>query len=361
MSLASLTKIRHNRFWLLQLFGWSALVVILILLSLLFNPPTDGFWLALALVYATSSAIAVVLTWGLRHVYRLVWDRGFIVRALLTWLGSLLVAYLWWVAQVFLASIFLDVETINERVLFGEFLIFCFPLILLWSGSYFIFKYNQLFQIEKEKGLRSEALAHEAQLLMLRYQLNPHFLFNTLNAISTLVLTKAVDPANEMLIKLSKFLRYSLDHSPFDRVNLAHEIETSQLYLDIEKVRFSERLKLTFDIEDSVRDWLVPTMLLQPIIENSIKHGISKNERGGKLEIHAFRDKETLIIEVIDDGPGIAGIKEQASDYFIPSGVGISNIRNRLSELYGDNYELSFANVAPRGLSVKVRIPNERR
>ena len=102
-------------------------------------------------------------------------------------------------------------------------------------------------------------------------------------------------------------------------------------------------------------------MLLQPIIENSIKHGISKNEGGGTLEIRAFRDEETLILEVIDDGPGIAGIRGKASDDFIPSGVGISNIRNRLSELYGDNYELSFANVAPRGLSVKVRIPNERR
>ncbi len=359
MRVASLTTVRHNQFWLFQLLGWSALVVILILLSLLFNPPTDGFLFALAFVYAMSSVTAGLLTWGLRHIYRIVWDRGFIIRSLLAWLGSLVTAYLWWVSQTFLATIFLDIETIDERVLFGEFLIFCLPLILLWSGCYFIFKYNQLFQIEKEKGLRSEALAHEAQLLMLRYQLNPHFLFNTLNAISTLVLAKAVDPANEMLIKLSKFLRYSLDHSPFDRVSLAHEIETSQLYLDIERVRFADRLKLTFDVEDIVRDSLVPTMLLQPIIENSIKHGISKNEKGGKLKIHAFKDQDTLVLEVIDDGPGISGIEEQSSDDFIPSGVGISNIRNRLRELYGDYYELSFANATPRGLCVKVRIPNE--
>ena len=361
MRLASLTRIRHNQFWLFQSLGWSALVVVLSILSLLFNPPTDGFWFALALVYVMSSIIAGALTWGLRHIYRFVWDRGFIVRALLAWLGSLVTAYLWWVAQNSLASIFLDKETIDERVLFGDFFIFCLPLILLWSGSYFIFKYNQLFQIEKEKGLRSEALANEAQLLMLRYQLNPHFLFNTLNAISTLVLTKAVDPANEMLTKLSKFLRYSLDHSPFDRVSLAHEIETSQLYLDIEKVRFSERLKLIFDVEDSVRNSLVPTMLLQPIIENSIKHGISKNEKGGTLRINAVKDQDSLVLEVIDDGPGILGIEEQSSDDFVPSGVGISNIRNRLRELYGNNYELIFGNVVPRGLSVKVKIPNESR
>jgi len=360
MSLFPLNKIRHNRFWLFQLLGWSALVVALIFLSLLFNPPTDGFWFALSLAYAASSFFGGILTWGLRHIYRLVWDRGFILRFILAWLGSLLAASFLWLSQNFLADVLLDRQTMMERVLYGDFS-YCVTLILLWSGAYFIFKYNVLFQIEKEKSLRSEALAHEAQLLMLRYQLNPHFLFNTLNAISTLVLTKAVEPANEMVTKLSKFLRYSLDHSPFDRVSLAHEIETSQLYLDIEKVRFSERLKLVFDIEDTVRDSLVPTMVLQPLIENSIKHGISKNQKGGVLTIKAFREQDSLILQVIDNGPGISGIDRQMSDEFVASGVGINNIRNRLEQLYDNNYQLSFINVAPRGLSVTMRIPNENR
>ena len=360
MRLTSLTKIRRNQFWLFQCLGWSTLVAILTLLSLLFNPPSNGFLLALVLVYAISSFVAAALTLGLRYVYRLVWEKGVVLRLLLASAGSLLAAILWQQAQRSLALLFLDAETISGRVLFGDFYFFCFPLILLWSGFFFIIKYNLLFQLEKEKSLRSEALANEAQLLMLRYQLNPHFLFNTLNAISTLVLTKAVDPANEMVTKLSKFLRYSLDHSPFDRVNLAHEIETSQLYLDIEKVRFSDRLKLVFDIEDVVRDSLVPSMLLQPIIENSIKHGISKNEEGGTLQIKAREVQDSLVLEVIDDGPGILGIDSKNSDEFVPTGVGISNIRNRLRELYADTYELSFTNVTPSGLSVKVRIPNER-
>ena len=358
MILARLNKIRHNRFWLLQLLGWWTLVVALIFLSLLFNPPTDGFWFALSVTYAASSVAGGILTWGLRHIYRLVWDRGFIVRFIIAWLGSLLAALFLWFSQIFLRDLLLDRQTITERVLFGDFS-FCVTLILLWSSAYFIFKYNLLFQIEKEKSLRSEALAHEAQLLMLRYQLNPHFLFNTLNAISTLVLTKAVDPANEMVTKLSKFLRYSLDHSPFDRVSLAHEIETSQLYLDIEKVRFSERLKLVFEIEDTVRESLVPTMVLQPLIENSIKHGISKNQEGGTLTIKASRDNDLLVLQVIDNGPGISGIDGQMSNEFVASGVGISNIRNRLDQLYDKKYELSFSNASPRGLSVTMRIPNE--
>tara|TARA_B100000683_G_scaffold55454_1_gene53078 strand:- start:448 stop:861 length:414 start_codon:yes stop_codon:yes gene_type:complete len=136
-------------------------------------------------------------------------------------------------------------------------------------------------------------------------------------------------------------------------------MKTSQLYLDIEKVRFSERLKLIFEIEDTVRDSLVPTMVLQPLIENSIKHGISKNQEGGTLTIKAYKDQDSLILQVIDNGPGISDIDGKTSNEFVASGVGINNIRNRLEQLYDNNYELSFSNVSPRGLSVTMRIPNE--
>ena len=118
-------------------------------------------------------------------------------------------------------------------------------------------------------------------------------------------------------------------------------------------------MKLVFEIEDTVRDSLVPTMVLQPLIENSIKHGISKNQEGGTLKIKAFKDQDSLILQVIDNGPGISGIDGKTSNEFVASGVGINNIRNRLEQLYDDNHELSFSNVSPRGLSVTMRIPNE--
>jgi sensor histidine kinase YesM len=229
--------------------------------------------------------------------------------------------------------------------------------MLLWSGLYFLIKYYQLLQEEKEKSLRSEALAHEAQLLMLRYQLNPHFLFNTLNAISTLVLSKATDQANAMIIKLSKFLRYSLDHSPLDKVSLAQELETSRLYLDIEKVRFAERLSLVFKIEKDVEQAMVPTMLLQPIIENSIKHGISKSESGGTITISAYRDGDKLVLEVKDDGPGVVDIQKVDAAFDLSKGVGISNIRNRLQGIYAEEHSLAFSNAQPSGLIVRVVIP----
>lgn len=330
-------------------------------MTVVFNPPRLEYFLPLIFTYAASAAVAALLTWGLRALYCAVWHRGFVVRFFLTGFGSTLAALLWQGVQIYLASIFLDLDTFGERALFASFEFFSLPLMQLWSGLYFILKYNQLFRIEKEKSLRSEALASEAQLLMLRYQLNPHFLFNTLNAISTLVLTNAKDQANEMVTSLSKFLRYSLDHSPLDRVSLKHELETSQLYLDIEKVRFGERLKLTFDIEKNTEKSLVPTMLLQPIIENSIKHGISQNEAGGEISIKAARKMNSLILEVTDDGPGLSNIQSDGLNASSPAGVGINNIRSRLREIYADAYELVFVNSKSRGLVVRVILPYEER
>ena len=359
MSLASLKKIQLNQFWVFQAVGWAALVGILTLLTLVFNPPTLDYLLPLIFVYAASALVAAILTSALRLIYLFTWNRGFVVRFLLAGIGSLLAALLWQVALNNLEIFALDSETIMDRLLFGEFFIFTYPLILLWSGLYFILKYNQLFQREKEKSLRSEALANEAQLSMLRYQLNPHFLFNTLNAISTLVLSEATSQANEMVTKLSKFLRYSLDHSPLDRVSLEHELETSRLYLDIEKVRFAERLKLLFDIDKNTYKALVPTMLLQPIIENSIKHGVSQTEVGGEISIKAYKEKDSLVLELADDGPGLPDLKNGEVTIPQSKGVGISNITNRLREIYTENHKIIFINLKPRGLMVKVIIPYE--
>ena len=359
MSFVSIKKLQLNGFWVFQFLGWSALVGVLTLLTLVFNPPKFGFLLPLIIVYAASALVAAILTSGLRVIYLYVWNRGVIVRILLAGFGSFIAAVLWQASQEFLEILFLDSETILDRVLFGNFELFTVPLIVLWHAFYFILKYNQLFQIEREKSLRSEALANEAQLLMLRYQLNPHFLFNTLNAISTLVLSKATDQANEMVTKLSKFLRYSLDHSPLDKVTLSHEIETSRLYLDIEKVRFAEHLKLLFDIDKNTEKALVPTMILQPIIENSIKHGISKSEAGGEIAIKAYRGNDTLVLELNDDGPGLLTSEDGRTTIDLPTGVGISNIRNRLREIYNEDYELIFSNMKPRGLMVKIIIPFE--
>jgi LytS/YehU family sensor histidine kinase len=199
-------------------------------------------------------------------------------------------------------------------------------------------------------------MAHEAQLRMLRYQLNPHFLFNTLNAISTLILSGDNKIANEMLSKLSNFLRYSLDKDPMGKVDIDHEINTMKLYLEIEKVRFDERLQLEFNVEDEVKTALVPSLLLQPLVENSIKYAVANSEEGGKITISARAVAGNLLLEVSDNGPGIEFISGQMPVF---NGVGIVNTKERLEAIYGPRHSIKFNQALPSGLMIEIRIPFE--
>lgn len=353
---------RSRQFWLFQLGGWSAWIVLMVIRDRDFMPAE---YLAGRFgMYAVSAVLGILLTTVLRCLYRKYWDERLVVRLLVVATGSLAAAITW----QFFFSYMEDYVSFGEILPLEDFTLVnlvsasvqrAYPLMLSWSGLYFFIKYYQLFQLEKEKSLRSEALAQEAQLRMLRYQLNPHFLFNTLNAISTLVLDQATDQANEMLTKLSKFLRYSLDHSPLDRVTLDHELETSKLYLDIEKVRFGERMQLEIAVQEEARKALVPSMLLQPLIENSIKHGLSKLEQGGKIAITADKEGSNLVLTVSDNGPGIPEsiLKDDIAGF---TGVGLMNVRNRLKEMYGSNQSFTFSNQSPTGCRATVVIPYEK-
>ena len=351
---------RERQFWIFQMAGWSIWVLLLVIRDLTFVPAE--YMLQRVAMFVVDAMIGMLLTTGLRHLYRWVWESRLPSRIAVVFFGSLAASLIWQpfqnLMEIFSFGDTAELAGTGWVSLFRGVLPFSFPLLLMWSGLYFFIKYYQLFQAEKEKSLRSEALAHEAQLRMLRYQLNPHFLFNTLHAISTLVLEKATGPANEMLIKLSKFLRYSLDHSPLDQVTLSHEIETSKLYLEIEKVRFGERMRLAIDIAETAQKALVPSMLLQPLIENSIKHAISRRESGGSISIRAHIEKRDLVLEVEDDGPGFEP-ESLGSSVKGFSGVGLNNIRNRLKEIYGSNHQLIFSNMVPSGCKVTMVIPYE--
>jgi two-component system LytT family sensor kinase len=359
VSESALVLTRYKQFWLCQVGGWSAWVVLRVIQDLTFVPAE--YMLGRVIIYVVSGLIGIGLTTVLRKLYCAVWEKNIGARVSVVIIGTLLASLVWQPFRNYMDFLsFGEFLPLDDYVVIDLFrgVLSSSSILILWSGLYFFIKYYQLFQEEKEKSLRSEALAQEAQLRMLRYQLNPHFLFNTLNAISTLVLEKATDPANEMLTKLSKFLRYSLDHAPLDQVTLAHEIETSKLYLDIEKVRFGERLKLEILVADRAQQALVPSMLLQPLIENSIKHGISKLEQNGLIKITADVNQDQLVLTVLDNGPGIPDSMTEDSQLKF-SGVGLNNIRNRLKEMYGENYRLTFSNERPSGCKATVIIPFE--
>ena len=177
-------------------------------------------------------------------------------------------------------------------------------LLLCWTGIYFGIKYYESLQQQREATLRAATLAQEAQLKMLRYQLNPHFLFNTLNAISTLILDNENRTANQTVMRLSEFLRYTLDQDPMKKVTLRQEIEAMNLYLTTEKLRFGERLRLEFAIEERALEALVPSLLLQPLIENAVKYAVSPSEQGGTIRVEGRARGAMLELAVADDGPG---------------------------------------------------------
>ena len=167
---------------------------------------------------------------------------------------------------------------------------------------------------------------------MLRYQLNPHFLFNTLNSISTLVLLKQTERANAMLARLSSFLRYTLANEPTAQVTLAQEVETLKLYLEIEKMRFEDRLRPHFQIDAATIGARLPSLLLQPLVENAIKYAVTPSENGADVWISATRQGKAVRVEVADNGTAAAA---QAITATQSTGVGLANIRDRLAQAYG--------------------------
>ncbi len=360
MNVRKLKLSRSGQFWVFQLTGWSIWVILLLIRDRTFVP--REYMLDRAGVFLLDAVVGILLTTALRYLYRYVWDMSAQIRLAAVILGSLLASFAWRPIKLMITSTEFGAVVDLTGYGYGSYnslIPVTFGLLVGWSVLYFLIKYYQLFQLEKEKSLRSEALAHEAQLRMLRYQLNPHFLFNTLNAISTLVLQQSTVCANEMLTKLSKFLRYSLEHDPLDQVDLAHEIVSARLYLDIEKVRFEERMQIEINISNEAQQALVPSMLLQPLVENSIKHAISRSEEGGMIEISAEVDKLNLIIRVSDDGPGPPEGKEGETPHPTSMGVGLKNIRDRLREMYGDGHSLVITRRQPKGCTVTVTIPYE--
>lgn len=208
--------------------------------------------------------------------------------------------------------------------------------------------------VAREAASRAEAAASAASLAALRYQLNPHFLFNTLNAISSLIVTKDYQTADAMLAKLSEFLRATLSSDPDALLPLEDELATLQHYLEIESVRFGERLAVEFICPPALNSALVPSFLLQPLIENAIKYALAPSAVPVTIRVEASNDGDTLIVAVEDDGVG------QEKHRTPGTGVGIANVRQRLETLYGAKGSLETRK-RERGFVAVARLPLDRR
>jgi len=360
---------QQRLFWVLHLGGWFAWGIVgkyAYTRAMLEEDTAPGYFLYVMAI----TVIAIVLSLGLRYVYRWLINRAIWAQVVGLLLGTALAGFGWLQARTFIYSNWFekhedmaawlekmgDSAELYQKVSYMETWLSAWTVLLAWSVLYFMIKYYQLFQEVQKSALKSAAMAHEAQLKMLRYQLNPHFLFNTLNAISTLVLERETEAANRMVTRLSSFLRHSLDNDPMQKVTLEQELAALKLYLDIEKVRFEDRLTLELDIQDQAAEALIPSLLLQPLVENAIKYGIARSEDGGRLRIAARVFAGDLLLELSDDGPGV-----QLVDGQIPSanGVGLRNTRERLAELYGSRHSFRLSETQPHGLTVNIRVPFE--
>jgi two-component system, LytTR family, sensor kinase len=344
---------RRNRelmFWSMQVLGWSALTLSQYLGTVVLLQPVE-----LLRTIPLVSLAGFLVSSMLRYVCRYLWRYKLPIRVA----GALVAAYI--AALAWRLCVNLVYEALASNVLAITHWSFYFTgaitgmyLMTGWVGLYFGFRYYESLQDQQKIALRASALAQQAQLKMLRYQLNPHFLFNTLNGISTLILDNRNGIANRAVTALAEFLRYTLEQDPMKRVTLAQELDAINLYLEIEKLRFGPRLAVLYVIEEQASHALVPSLLLQPLVENSIKYAVSSREQGGTIQVEGSVQQGMLCLSVRDDGPGIT----DSSLLREGRGVGIRNTRERLQVLYGERSRVTVENAYP-GLRVSLQFPLE--
>ena len=352
MTPAELFRNRERLFWILNIAGWAAYAVAAFVGALAHDKPDSYIEFV-----AVAALVGFLITIPMRYFYRRLWSKSPAVISI----GTLVTSYalaLGWVA--FKNTLYVSwIETDWQIEGFTDYIsgvMYSFYILLCWSGLYFGIKFYQQSQEQTKRALAATAAAHQAQLKMLRYQLNPHFLFNTLNAISTLILDRSNEMANLAVSRLSDFLRYTLDNDPMRRVTLGSELGAIDLYLEIEKVRFGERLIVEKEVETEAMNALVPSLILQPLIENAIKYAISPSEEGGTLRISAKVRNNMLLLKLTDNGPGLSnGGKTSGKS----GGVGLQNTRERLQQFYGDAQAITLAPNEPTGLLITINIPFE--
>jgi sensor histidine kinase YesM len=354
---------RDLRFWICQLTGWFGYSLATFLSITVLDNNVSMPHVTHIVIQAL---LGVLCSWPMRWVYRgsAAWPLQY--RALVALLAVVFFSGLWTTARLYTFSVIGGDSSLWREFnywFFGSLFVF-----LSWTVLYFAINFYELLAIEHRKllqqsalneqerarRLEAESLARDAQLQMLRYQLNPHFLFNTLNAINALVTLGETSQAKQMIGLLSQFLRHTLEQQGIENVSLDQELATLERYLAIEQVRFNDRLKLEFDIEARARQALVPILILQPIVENAMKYAIAPSEEGGTVTVRAAVVEGELKLEVSDTGPGIEGIQSDTG-----RGVGLRNTLERLGTLYGSDCRFSADNVEPSGLSVRLSIPFE--
>jgi two-component system, LytTR family, sensor kinase len=303
-------------------------------------------WYAWALLTPAIIAAAAAIPWrrGRERVLVAVWVGIAIAFAVAHALVEVIVA-----RQLGVVPVSMPFGTmLPARV--AETLVASLIVVGLLVLSYYAVAHYRLAREREQRELALETHLARARLDVLRNQLQPHFLFNTLHTISALI-GDDVQAARRVITRLGDLLRTSLDTADQHEVTLGEELAFLRHYLDIQQARFGERLETRIDVASEMHGAIVPSMLLQPLVENSIRHAVEPRAHGGTVSLHARREGPTLVVEVTDDGPGIS------SDADPGDGIGLANTRERLSRLYADAHEFRLENVPSGGLRVVLTLP----
>jgi two-component system sensor histidine kinase AlgZ len=347
---------RVPQFWVLQLVGWGAYASIVAVGVAPHLRKSGMVIVAFEAVFVLSTFVA---SFPLHFVCRRLWRantpwHSAMFRAVLTSgllaLPCAIAARLAELAALRQPVTWTSIQAAFEGVLYATF------IFISWSGLYFSIKHYQALQAERERVLEAEALARQARLQALRYQLNPHFLFNTLNSISTLISEGESTGAKEMLTQLARLLRSTLQEDVLQEIPLRREIGVAQEYLAIEKARLGERLNVVLAISPETLDVLVPALLLQPLIENAIRHGIVPRPEGGTVRIETCMAGERFRLNVSDDGVGDRPTNGQGER--TRGGIGLANTIERLRVLYGADHRLVVNWPAEGGCRIEVEFPS---
>ncbi len=354
---------KNAMFWTLQIMGWGGLFIVS---SLTLNLFYDHFQIEYISHNMVRSIFGIITTMPLRIVYSRVWKYTIGKRLIAVFSATLLMSILWTVVIIQ----FHELMT-GEYILlydYGGWIYSSIFIFMSWSASYHGVKYFLLLQEEHKTLLKSQSekrhqllkrseaenRAKLAKLKFLSYQLNPHFLFNAMNSVYSMIETSNNNGAKKMISQLSQYLRVSLEHQEDILIPLRHELKILNMYLDIEKIRFGDRLQVEFNCSDESKEHKMPIFLLQPLVENSIKHAISQSLDGGVISISSYVKNDQLVIVQEDSG---SGNKNETSIKSESLGIGLANTKERLSVLYQEQVLFEQSTSELGGIKIIIKLP----
>lgn len=361
-------------YWTFQILGWLAFAALsIITLNVWYNPGE----LIPALHSIVQSMLGIIISHPLRWVAKHTWNARTVTRFLANGLAILVASQIWTVARLLAFTGMTGLPIGPED--WGGWIFGSLTVFASWAFCYHALKYYRqwldaremsikaqnaalaaeaLAQRENVKRLHAENQVRESRLRMLNYQLNPHFFFNSLNSVTALVKRDDKNAAIEMLSRIGDFLRISLEGRDTFEHPLRDEIAILKLYMEIEKVRFGDRLESEFNVSDEANDVEIPSLLLQPLIENSIKHAVGRSLSPTTIRLDAALTDGRLSIRLSDTGVGKP--RKSPNDVKPSPGIGLKNVEERLRSIYGDDFTFDAGAGGAHAYAVHITIPAQK-